>query len=68
MMEYYKSIPVDDRWPGLDPNAQAGYKFIIDSSQASELLDLLYVDGIDEALIYPSLDSVVRVLANKGHN
>ena len=68
MMDYYRTIPADDRWPGLDQNAQAGYKFVIDSSEASALLDLRYVEGIDEAHVYPSLDSFVRVLASKGYN
>ena len=53
-MEFYKTIPVDDRWPGLDPSARAGYKFVIGSDQAKELISILYVEGIDEAHLYPS--------------
>jgi hypothetical protein len=67
-MEYYKTIPVDDRWPGLDPMAKAGYKFVIDSSQALEILDILYVEGVDEAHLCPSLDNVVNVLASMEYN
>lgn len=65
MMESYARIPVDERWPGLEPGCVAGIKFELTASEAADLLELLQVEGVDEAHLCPSLDNVVRTLSRE---
>jgi len=65
VMDEYRSRHVDERWPGIDPSCGAGFKFVVETSEANELLKLLHLEGIDEAHLRPSLDNVVKTLGQE---
>ncbi len=65
VMDEYRNRPVDRRWPGLDTNINAGFKFEVSTKEAPELINLLHLEGIDESHLRPTLDNVVRSLCRE---
>ena len=62
----YRKIPVSAEWPGIEPGAKAGYKFVVSAEFAREVVQSLAVDGIDAAHLKPSFESVVTELQRRG--